>query len=295
MLHLSQGLLNLLSLCPRKFQHTYLDQLNVPIAPEQQERINWGDRFHLLMQQRELGLRPDALEPEQFSEDWQVTQSVNAFTQAVPELFAPKQLASEQLAPEPLAPEQPALDAKSGTVAQSRQSEHARSLQFQGYLFTVIYDLLILDPQQAQILDWKTYPRPQNPKWLEQNWQTRLYPFVLAETSPYSPDQISMTYWFVQPPVHSAHPDSARPTPKPECFKFAYSEAQHQQTHQDLTRLLHQFREDLQQYQTHHRPFPQTLSLKTCESCAFAFRCQRGLRQEEEPIVTLEEIAEVAL
>ncbi|MBI4785047.1 MAG: PD-(D/E)XK nuclease family protein [Oscillatoriophycideae cyanobacterium NC_groundwater_1537_Pr4_S-0.65um_50_18] len=282
MLHLSQGLLNLLSLCPRKFQHTYLDQLNVPIAPEQQERINWGDRFHLLMQQRELGLRPNATEPEQFSEDWQVTQSVHAFTQAVPELFAP---------------EQPAFDTSaSGTAAQiSRQSEHARSLQFQGYLFTVIYDLLILDPQQAQILDWKTYPRPQNPKWLEQNWQTRLYPFVLAETSPYAPDQISMTYWFVQPPAHAAPLDSARPTPKPECFKFAYSEAQHQQTHQDLTRLLHQFRENLQQYQTHHQPFPQTLSLKTCESCAFAFRCQRGLRQPEEPIVTLEEIAEVAL
>jgi hypothetical protein len=50
----------------------------------------------------------------------------------------------------------------------------------------------------AQILDWKTYPKPQNRRWVEQNWQTLLYPYVLAETSDYLPEQISMTYWFVQ-------------------------------------------------------------------------------------------------
>ncbi|NJR67202.1 MAG: PD-(D/E)XK nuclease family protein, partial [Leptolyngbyaceae cyanobacterium CRU_2_3] len=64
MLHLSQGLLNLFTTCPRKFQHIYLDQLNVPIAAAQQERLTWGNRFHLRMQQHELGLRFNALEPE---------------------------------------------------------------------------------------------------------------------------------------------------------------------------------------------------------------------------------------
>ncbi len=262
MLHLSQGLLNLLTLCPRKFQYTYLDQLNVPIAPEQQERINWGNRFHLLMQQQELGLKLDSAGSP---DDRQICRSVEAFIQSVPELFPPD-----------------------SDPAASRQSEHGRSLHFQGYLFTVIYDLLILDPHQAQILDWKTYPRPQKSDWLLQNWQTRLYPFVLAETSHYTPDQISMTYWFVQP-----SPDGL----KPQCFKFSYSEADHQRTHQDLTILLEQFTSHLQQYQANRHPFPQTLSHRPCEVCAFALRCQRGQPQpqEEASLVTLEEIPEVAL
>jgi len=277
MLHLSQGLLNLLSLCPRKFQYTYLDQLNVPIAPDQQERINWGNRFHLLMQQQELGLK---LDPEGFPEDRQVHQSVEAFMQAVPALFQ--------------------TDSGAST---SRQSEHGRSLHFQGYLFTVIYDLLILDQHHAQILDWKTYPRPQKPDWLRQNWQTRLYPFVLAETSRYAPHQISMTYWFVQPPADraTADPDQAAEgdqanLPKPQRFTFSYSEAQHQQTYQDLTALLHPFTHNLQRYREFHQPFPQTPSHQPCQVCAFALRCQRGEAQPEKaPLVTLEEIPEIAL
>ena len=50
---LSQQHLNLLSLCPRKFQYTYLDQLVSPVSPDDEERIAWGNQFHLLMQQHE--------------------------------------------------------------------------------------------------------------------------------------------------------------------------------------------------------------------------------------------------
>jgi len=56
LLRLSQGHLNLLETCPRKFQHTYLEQLNSPANPEHEERQTLGSRFHLLMQQREMGL-----------------------------------------------------------------------------------------------------------------------------------------------------------------------------------------------------------------------------------------------
>jgi hypothetical protein len=38
------------------------------------------------------------------------------------------------------------------------------------------------------------------PDKLAKNWQTRLYLYVLAETSAYPPDSLSMTYWFVQLP-----------------------------------------------------------------------------------------------
>jgi ATP-dependent exoDNAse (exonuclease V) beta subunit len=59
-------------------------------------------------------------------------------------------------------------------------------------LLTVIYDLLIEAEDNAQILDWKTYPQPKEQNRLAKDWQTRLYLYVLAETSDYLPEQISM-------------------------------------------------------------------------------------------------------
>jgi hypothetical protein len=129
---LSQGQLNLLETCPRKFQHTYLEQLGTPISPEQQERLAWGSRFHLLMQQRELGLPVESLVEEDAQLQHWVTALVNA--------------ASDVLTPNPKT---------------FRESEHCRTLYFQDYVLTVIYDLLIEDETNAQILDWKTYPVPQ--------------------------------------------------------------------------------------------------------------------------------------
>lgn len=55
----TQRLLNFIENCPRKFQHIYLEQLDSPLTPAQQEKPTWESRFHLLMQQRELGLPRD--------------------------------------------------------------------------------------------------------------------------------------------------------------------------------------------------------------------------------------------
>ena len=63
-LRLSQTQLNLLTACPRKFQHTYLEQLAAPTDPEQQERMSQGSQFHLLMQQWQLGLPVELLVQE---------------------------------------------------------------------------------------------------------------------------------------------------------------------------------------------------------------------------------------
>ncbi|NJR66890.1 MAG: PD-(D/E)XK nuclease family protein, partial [Leptolyngbyaceae cyanobacterium CRU_2_3] len=120
------------------------------------------------------------------------------------------------------------------------------------------------------------------------NWQTRLYPFVLAETSDYLPEQISMTYWFVQ----TKHGQVL----KPQCLKFPYSNTQHQQIYQDLTDLLHQLTGYLQRYEADNVPFPQIASSTNCQTCAFAQRCQREVNRDHlMPIATLEEIPEVAL
>lgn len=260
MLHLSQGQLTLLETCPRKFQYIFLDQLGFPIAPEQQERVSWGDRFHRLMQQRELGLPIQNL----LSFDAVIQQSVEAFVQAAPEIF----------------------QTDSGTV---RQSEHRCAIHVQGYLLTAIYDLLVLSESQAQILDWKTYRRPQQSSWLAQHWQTRLYPFVLAETNHYKPEQISMTYWFVQ-----AGQD---PLPPPESLKFVYSTALHHQIQQDLTSLLNSLTHWLERYET-GEPFPQVPSIEPCKTCSFAMRCQRGQKGQPAtplPVMDWTEIEELVL
>jgi hypothetical protein len=266
MFHLSQSHLNLLQTCPRKFQQIYLEQLGFPIAPEHQDRLNWGQYFHLLMQQRELGLPIDRISAP-------LHQTVEAFVQAAPEIF--------QTAPD------------------TRQSEHRRSLEFQGYLLTVIYDLLILDDRQAQILDWKTYPRPQQSGWLKQNWQTRLYPFVLAETSQYDPEQISMTYWFIQGQVNQGNPEqepSDRPC-QPASITYPYSLQHHQQTRQDLTHLLTQFTTWFDRYQQ-GEPFPQVPASSPnhpCDTCTFTIRCQRTDWDIPQPLPDFTLIEEVKL
>ncbi|ELS03805.1 hypothetical protein Xen7305DRAFT_00035290 [Xenococcus sp. PCC 7305] len=198
LIRLSQGQLNLLETCPPKFQQIYLNQLSSLPNPETEDKQTWGSRFHLLMQQRELGLPIDSL----LAKDQELAQSFQALLQAAPHI----------------------LDQ---TAHQWREAEHSRTINFSNYLLTVIYDLLVADAHQAQIIDWKTYLKPQRKDKLAQNWQTRLYLYTLVETSQYLPEEISMTYWFVKLPT------------KPESHVFTYNTQQHQQTREDLHHLLH--------------------------------------------------------
>ncbi len=144
-----------------------------------------------------------------------------------------------------------------------RESEHFRTLQIKNYLLTVIYDLLIADDHQAQILDWKTYANPPSKRHLEQNWQTLLYIFVLAETSDYLPENISMTYWFVQS------------KDKPQSMKFTYSTSQHEKIRKKLTQLLTRLSNYLENYyHSQEFEFPQIPeNSKTCQNCNYFTRC----------------------
>lgn len=241
-MRLSQGQLNILERCPRQFQHTYLEQLGSPTNLEQQERLSSGSRFHLLMQQRELGLPIEPL----VAEDAQLQRWMNAFTGAASEILSPSHSSN------------------------FRESEHCRTLQVEEHLLTVIYDLLIASDRTCQILDWKTYPKPQNRHKLGQNWQTLLYLYVLAETSEYLPEQISMTYWFVQS------------EDKPQSLTFTYNNAQHQQTGQKLNRLLYQLTKWLERYEQ-GEPFPQVPEgSRKCDYCQFVTRCDRDRYHQEE-------------
>ena len=206
MLRLSQGHLNLLETCPPKFQQSYLREANSLPNPEIEDKQVWGSRFHLLMQQRELGLPIASL----LQEETELDRSLKALIEAAPELL---------------------INHHSGI----REAEHSRTLSFGNYLLTVVYDLLIAEKNRAKIIDWKTYLQPQHKNKLARNWQTRLYLYVLAETSDYLPEQISMTYWFVKLPK------------KPKSHSFTYSQKKHQKTKQDLHNLLTNLDKWLQQ------------------------------------------------
>jgi PD-(D/E)XK nuclease superfamily len=221
LIRLSQGHLNLLECCPPKFQQIYLDCLN-PLPPtERQESAEWGSRFHLLMQQRELALPIESL----LQADVELDRSLTALNQAAPDIVV--------------------KDAHTW-----REAEHCRTLGVGNFLLTVIYDLLIAQTSKATILDWKTYRQPQDKKKLANNWQTRLYLYVLAETTDYAPEQISMTYWFVKPA-------------KPQSVTFNYSKLKHQKTQQDLAALLNDLEQWLEAYRQKQIAFPHSPNCQT--------------------------------
>ncbi|MGF1520870.1 MAG: PD-(D/E)XK nuclease family protein [Leptolyngbyaceae cyanobacterium] len=238
MLRLSQGQLSLLEYCPRRFQHTILESLTVPSSPSLLEGQQWGDRFHLLMQQCEMGLSIDPV----LAQNSELQACVEQLKSQAPDLF-------------------------DSTGEHFRQSEHGRSLVFNGYWFTVVYDLLRQWRDRAEIIDWKTYLKPKDLAYLQQDWQTRLYLYVLVETTPLEPSQVAMVYWFVR----ARNPNTQ--AVEPQQVRIPYSTARHAQTQQDLTHLTHQ----LTQLLATNEAFPQRPpGSPKCDLCPFAIRCQRG-------------------
>ncbi|WP_310484133.1 PD-(D/E)XK nuclease family protein [Chamaesiphon sp. VAR_48_metabat_403] len=235
MLRISQRHLKILETCPRQFEYTFCDRLTMPISLDRQSKTQLGSDFHLLMHQRELGL---PIEPI-LARSPQLNTWMDAMLQAAPELFNPDTQAW-------------------------RQSEHVRTLETDDYLFTAIYDLLILGADTAQIIDWKTYPLPRYKKDLDREWQTRLYLYILAETSNYVAKQMTFTYWFIQS------------NPIPKSVKIDYTLKQHRQTKLDLDELLAKLTNWLEAYHTKQEHFPQvSASTGLCQRCNFAIRCDR--------------------
>ncbi len=234
-IRISQRHLKILETCPRQFEYTYCDRLTLPMSPAQQTRTQLGSDFHWLMHQRELGL---PIEPI-LARSPQLNGWMQAMLQTAPELF----------------------QADDRTW---RESEHLRTLEIDNYLFTAIYDLVILAPDRAQIVDWKTYPLPRYKKDLDLEWQTRLYLYLLVETSDYLPKQVTFTYWFIQS------------TPQPKSVQIGYTLKQHRQTQADLQVLLDRLTGWLEAYRDRQEPFPQVAaSTGVCQNCNFVSRCDR--------------------
>lgn len=260
LIRLSQAHLNILETCPPQFQRIYLEQLGSLFDSQQQDRQSWGSRFHLLMQQAELGLPIASLAIQ----DEQMQHSIAALRMAAAEIWQ-----------------------ADGEIW--REAEHYRTLMFREYLLSVVYDLLILDGTQARIFDWKTYLKPKNPTKLAKNWQTRLYLYVLAETSAYSPEQISMTYWFVQLPS------------EPQSVTFTYNCQKHEANRRDLTQLLDELDNYLADYLSHKSSFPHRSRCQ--ESCPYYESIsaiderlwQKDRVGQKQGLTDIDAIAEIAL
>jgi len=245
------------------------------------------------MQQQALGLPLDPLlpTPSTARPNREVSEEAQRSEESCEELF-------EELAHclHTLGEQEPAIF---GKLAQNthqpdrlQESEHSRSFLWRSlpqanatedpsahspdrWILRVIYDRLVLinkaeQPHTAEILDWKTYAQPQDLRWIRQSWQTRLYLFVLAETSAYPPENISMTYWFVR------HYND-RGVLTPQSCPIPYDRYAHEQTRTDLNRWIEHLTQWHRAYDT-GTPFPMLPeSSPQCHTCPFNQRCERSL------------------
>lgn len=255
-IQISQSHLKVLSTCGRKFQHTYLDQLGfISAAPSGDQQQ--GQLFHQLMQQYWMGLDINPL----LETSAKMRSRFESF-QAHP----PRLIEGEQL------------------------TEHRRMSRFGKFLLVGVFDLLILGQNQAQIIDWKSYQKPRSPQHLKNNWQTRLYPYILSQSSPYQPQQISMTYWFAQSKQNPLNQNS-------HTYHFPYDGQQHHETEVKLSCQLSQLQNWLENFQQ-GQAFPQVEHQNICqnetETCVFLERCQRNLPAPQQSLTNIDAIPELS-
>ena len=169
--------------CPRRFQLRYLERMAWPAVQsepilEQERRMQLGERFHQLVQQHQLGLPAETLEPIATS-DPELQAWWQAYLQDLPDNLPP-----------------------------IRKVEYSLSAPFAGFRLLAKYDLLAIEPgKQIHIVDWKTNRRRLSAANLRERTQTHLYPFliVLAGTHlnagvAWLPEQVELTYWFTAEP-----------------------------------------------------------------------------------------------
>jgi hypothetical protein len=262
-LRLSQGALAQLTACPRRFQYIVLEQEAGVTSPELQQRLDWGKQFHQSVEQWEMGLSVEELLTEPLQKWWQ------AFLQIQGEL----------------------VRLGTGEAVVDRAVELEQCCFVGEHLLVGVYDLLLLGDHSAEIVDWKTYGKPrEGQEDLGQDWQTRLYLYLLARnladnplTAAIAPEDISMTYWFLG-------------GPQPESWRRTYDGAQHAATEAELQTWLARLTQWLAAYEHHQQAFPQVDDRAHCQQCPFNLRCDRlAAPEQSEDIDRLDLIPEVSL
>jgi hypothetical protein len=148
----------------------------------------------------------------------------------------------------------------------NRRPEFTLSAPFGSYRLAAKYDLISIEPgSRAVIVDWKTSTKPVSQAYLANRLQTRIYPFLLAESGhflnngkPIIPEQIEMIYWFTSSPGQPVH--------------FRYSSKQVQADRAFLTAMVSEIAA---------RPpgsYQLTGNEKKCTYCVYRSLCSRGTR-----------------
>jgi CRISPR/Cas system-associated exonuclease Cas4 (RecB family) len=235
---ISQGHLNIWEICRRRYQYSFLEELSLPEADLQRKKnLLLGSNFHLLMQQKELGLDVSSLA----SSDPKLRSWIDAFEHQPPEMIKGDRLCEHRRTLE--------MQIEM-SLNHSENGDHGQAY----FVLTAIYDFLILGDRKAQILDWKTHQVAIAAEKLKTNWQTRLYLYLLAKTTNYAPEQLSMTYWFAN---------------TAESVIIPYSQAEYVSTETQLKQILTEV------YQANNYP-KLPLSSPNCNYCEFRDRCDRG-------------------
>ena len=235
---ISQGHLNIWEICRRRYQYSFLEELSLPEADLQRKKILLlGSNFHLLMQQKELGLDVSSLA----SSDPKLQSWLDAFEHQPPEMIDGDRLCEHRRTLE----RQIEIP-----LHHSENSDHGQAC----FVLTAIYDFLILGDRKAQILDWKTHQVAIAAEKLKNNWQTRLYLYLLAKTTNYAPEQLSMTYWFAN---------------TAESVIIHYSQAEYLSTENQLKQILTEINQAI-----NYPKLP--LSSPDCNYCEFRDRCDQG-------------------
>ena len=223
--------------CPRRFQLRYLQRLPWPQAPlsgPSALAIERGRHLHRLIERHLLGIPIDA------------------------ELIADATLRGWWLS----------FLRNGPTFPHGRRwQEHRLTIPIDDHYLHGRFDLLIVtesgDSPAAFLYDWKT-SRPRPLSALRNDWQTRLYLAMVAEsgtaltsgTGPMSAEALTMTYWY------AAEPDQPRAIP--------YSQAEH--THnwallkETIARIM---------AQPVDKTWPLTTDLEECRRCAYQVFCGR--------------------
>lgn len=238
----SQSNLTIYEKCPRKFYLRDVQKLEWP-APltdkldQWQQAIKNGQQFHHLMYQDDLGVDVSELveHDEQLREWWRNF------------CLHPPKLPNGQTF-----------------------SEMELSIPFANYRLIAKYDRLIFTKEkQVVIVDWKTGTKPKSIVNVANNWQTKIYCYVLVEgghrlfpIEKIKPEHISFLYWYVNYPE--------------ETIQIEYNSDHHQHIKQELAVIIQKITSH-----TQSEEFVKTGNFDLCAECQYRSYCERGRTPSE--------------
>jgi hypothetical protein len=219
--------------CRRQFQLRFREAYPWPVRPQdeaQQRALLRGQQFHEMLHRHFLGLPVAAPGGDPLLEEWW-----QRFVEAGPSLPPGRRL-----------------------------PELSVTVPLGSYLLAGRLDLLILNGDEAHIVDWKT-ARLRGEAALRGAWQTWLYPALVVaagralhpQGKPIAPENVSLTYWSPATPGEPVH--------------LAYSAAAHEQTWSQLVALAG----EIDAISRLPGDWPLTEEFSICSSCRYRVLCGR--------------------